>query len=73
MSFAIASFLKPFAAFVFFAMAYAIARGLVGLIPSGRIKDVLYDKTIQKRHPWRFFLGFAALFYGVIVLVWLAV
>lgn len=61
--------LKPFVLVAWFFVVYLIARSLSRLIPGGRIKDILYDRTIQKRHPWKF--GIAALVgtYGTICLM----
>jgi hypothetical protein len=50
--------IKPFAAVAFFVLAYLLARLLARTIPDGRIKALLYDRSIQKRHPWKFGLGF---------------
>lgn len=59
--------IKPFFALALFAAAYVLARGLAKAIPNGRIKDVLFDPSIQRRHPWKFALlailsGWGALF-----------
>lgn len=54
MSFFLATLLKPFAAVAFLTVAFLIARGLYRLIPSGRVRDILYDRTLRNRHPWRF-------------------
>jgi hypothetical protein len=52
--FAWAILLKPFVAVVLFAVVWLLARSIYRLIPNGRIRDVLYDKTLRERHPWRF-------------------
>jgi hypothetical protein len=69
MTWLLALVLKPFVAFLFFATAYVVARGLARLIPNGRIKDALYDRTLQKRYPWRFALLAMASIWGVVALV----
>lgn len=64
--------LKPFVAAVFLGIAYVIARGLAKLIPSGRVKDVLFDRTIAERHPWK--IGFLVIFGGfggIFLVAWL--
>jgi hypothetical protein len=66
----IAVILRPFGAFLYFGLALVIAHAIRPLIPNGRIKVILYDRTLRKRHPWRFFLGFAVVFYGTIAVVW---
>jgi len=70
MSFAIASLLKPFVGLAFFFAVYLIARAMARLIPSGRARDLLYDKTLQKRYPWRFGLGAILGAYGSILLAY---
>lgn len=66
MSFALASLLKPLGALLFFFLAYLIGRALFRVIPDGNIKRILYDRSIQKEHPWKFAGLFFVLFYGVI-------
>lgn len=47
MSLFLSVFLKPFVAFVFFALAYVVSRILWRLIPDGKIKRALYSPL-----PW---------------------
>lgn len=47
MNLVLAVFLKPFVAFVFFALAYVISRLLWRMIPDGKIKRALYSPL-----PW---------------------
>ncbi len=46
--------LKPFVAVGLFFVVWMLARSLHRLIPGGRLRDVLYDRTLRDRHPWRF-------------------
>lgn len=69
MTWLVAVVLRPFGALVFFFVARAIALALYRVIPNGPLKTVLYDKSIRKRAPWRFFLLFAVMFYGTVALV----
>lgn len=66
---ALAAVLRPLGSLLFFGLAALIAYTLKPLIPSGRIRDVLYDRTIRTKHPWKFAL--LALFscYGTVGLV----
>lgn len=61
--------LKPFFALALFTLAYLIARSLAKTIPDGKIKTVLFDRQLQARHPWKFFLIGAAGIWGAILLV----
>jgi 4-hydroxybenzoate polyprenyltransferase len=67
-SWLLAVVLKPFAALVFFSLAYFIAKGIAKAIPGGRVKDVLYDRSVQRRHPWKFALLAMVTIWGVIAL-----
>lgn len=72
--FVLGTLLKPLGLVAFFFLAYVLARGLHRLIPDGKVKHVLYDKTLQARHPWKVGLGFMFAGYaamGIIAfLVW---
>jgi hypothetical protein len=65
----IAVALKGFFGLAFFSVVWLMAAALRRFIPDGAVKALLYDPQIQKRHPWKFFLGFALVFYGVIALI----
>lgn len=70
MTWLLAVVLKPFGALLFFGLAAFLAYFAVGpLIPNGRVKNVLYDRSIQKRHPWKFAALAFVTFYGTIALV----
>lgn len=68
-SLAIAAALRPFGAFVLFGAALCIAWVIRPLFPRGKVRELLYDRTFRKRHPWPVFWGFAIAFYGTIGLV----
>lgn len=70
MTWVIALLLRPFAALLVFGLAAFVAYVLLArVIPAGRVKRLLYDRTLQKRYPWRFAaLGLIAC-YGTIALV----
>lgn len=61
--------LKPFVALAFFAVALVAARMLWHVIPPGRVKQVLFDRTLQKKHPWKFGLGLLVGCWGVMLLI----
>ncbi len=65
----IALILKPLALLAFFFGVYVLARIVSPLIPNGGIKRLLYDKSLQKRHPWKFGLGLLFGVYGTIMLM----
>lgn len=69
----IAVVLRPLGALVLFTAVAFVAYKVIGpLIPEGRIKAVLFDRGLRKRHPWKFFFLFAFCFYGTMGLVgWL--
>lgn len=68
----IALVLRLFVAVVVFSITFLIARAAYRYIPNGRLKRVLYDRTLRTRYPWRFGLGFLVLAWGGIFLaVWL--
>lgn len=60
--------LKGFVALAFFSVAYVISRILAKIIPNGRVKDVLFDRTLQARHPWKVFFLFTLFFFGAMAL-----
>lgn len=70
MTWLIAVALRPLGTLVYFGIALAIAYAIRPFIPEGRIKTALYDRTLRKRHPWKFFLGFSFALYGTIAIVW---
>jgi hypothetical protein len=66
MTWVLALVLRPLAALVLFGFAAFVAIVLLKpLIPSGRIKDLLYDRTLRLRHPWRFAILAMVLCWGV--------
>ena len=68
-SLAIAAALRPFGAFVLFTAALCVAWVIRPLIPGGKIKELLYDRSIRKRHPWKFFLAAAVGVYGTVAVI----
>ena len=73
MEWLIALAFKSVGALLFFGTAYFLARGLARVIPNGIIKTILYDRSIQKKHPWKFaFLGMFTI-WGTIGLIALIV
>jgi hypothetical protein len=70
MTWLLALVLRPFGAFVLFGAALVVARVLWPLFPAGRLRSVLYDRSIKKNHPWKFaILGMVAC-YGTVALVY---
>lgn len=69
MEWVIALVLKPFVALALFVFAYLVAQLLSRAIPEGRAKALLYDRTLQKRHPWKFGLGFLFGSWGLIGII----
>ncbi len=65
--------LKSVGALFFFGLAFLLAQGLSKLIPNGSVKTLLFDRSIQKQHPWKF--AFLAMFtvWGTVGLVALMV
>jgi hypothetical protein len=59
---------KPFIMLALFTLTYWIARFIAPLIPNGRLKSLVYDRGLRGRHPWKFAIGFAVAFFGVIFL-----
>lgn len=65
----LATALRPIGALIYFGLALLISRMIAPLIPDGRVKSALYDRSIKKTHPWKFcLLGFIT-FYGCIAIV----
>ena len=64
--------LKPFILFLMLCMAAVIARLIYPLIPNGKIKQILYDKEVTKRHPYLYPLAGTVMAFVVIALVGLA-
>jgi hypothetical protein len=51
----IALLVKPLASVVFLAVVvYPIERVIQRAWPEGWLKQVLFDPTFQRRHPWRY-------------------
>lgn len=69
----LSTLLKPFFAVVFFFLAYVLARLVGPLIPNGAIKRILYDKTIYRRYPWRFSIGFMVAAWGLMFIIYFLV
>lgn len=61
--------LKPLVFLGLFLFAYFAARVVQRVLPDGRVKQVLYDRSLRTRHPWKFGLGFAAAGFAVIALI----
>jgi hypothetical protein len=61
--------IKPFVALALFTAAWAIARSMRSAIPDGRVKTLFYDRTLQRRHPWKFFFAGACGIWGAIITV----
>jgi len=73
MEWVIALALKSVGALLFFGTAYFLALGLSRLIPDGSVKSLLYDRSIQKKHPWKFALLGMFTIWGTIGLIALIV
>lgn len=69
MEWLIAVALKPLVFVGLFFLAYVLARFAHRVIPNGRVKQVLYDRGLRARHPWKFGLGFAIGGYALIALI----
>lgn len=66
----IAVVLRPLGALVFFGLAAFIAYKVIApLIPEGRIKSILFDRTIRTRHPKKFTVLIVVSVYGTILLM----
>jgi hypothetical protein len=73
MTWLLAVVLRPLGALLFFGTALVLARLVAGLIPNGSIKTLLYDRSIQKQHPWKFFFLAAIGVWGTVGVVALLV
>lgn len=73
MSWLIAVVLRPFFSLLLFGSAAFLAIVVLKpLIPDGRVKTVLYDRTLRTRHPWKFAFLAMATCWGMLGLVgWL--
>jgi hypothetical protein len=70
MTWVLALVLRPFAALVLWGIVAFVAIVLIKpLIPNGRMKDLLYDRTLRVRYPWRFAFFAMALYGGVLGLI----
>lgn len=69
MTWLLAVIFRPVGMLLFFGGSLAISRLLWPLFPAGRVRTLLYDRTLQKRYPWRVFFLFFVAFYGTIGLV----
>lgn len=69
MEWLIALAFKSVGALLFFGTSYFLALGLSRMIPDGAVKTLLYDRSIQKKHPWKF--AFLAMFsvWGTVGLI----
>lgn len=66
----IAVVLRPFGALAFFGLAAFIAYKVIApLIPEGRIKAVLFDRSLRTRHPWKFTVLLLVSVYGTILVM----
>jgi hypothetical protein len=61
--------LRPIGALLLFGFALILARVLYRMIPAGALRTVLYDRTIRKRHPWKFFFLAAGGVWGAVALI----
>jgi hypothetical protein len=61
--------LKPLIFVGVFFFAYVVARLAHRAIPDGKLKRLLYDRSLRARHPWKFGLGFLIAGYAVIGLI----
>lgn len=71
----IALVLKPYLLLVLFTSVAFIAYKVIHpLMPDGPLKQVLFDRTIQQRHPWKFALCAMGASYGCIaaIYVWVS-
>jgi hypothetical protein len=68
----IAIAIKPLANLAFFAIVVIpIELALKRIWPKGSVKNLLFDRTFQKRHPWQF--GAAAIGANVLLWTWAAI
>jgi hypothetical protein len=65
----IALILRPLGALIFWGGAALFAALLWHFIPAS-VRPVLYDKNIQKRHPWKFAIFGMIACYGTAALVY---
>jgi hypothetical protein len=61
--------LKPLILFLGLCVVYVLARSMHRFIPEGRVKQLLYDRSLRARHPWKFGLGFAITGYATIAVI----
>jgi 4-hydroxybenzoate polyprenyltransferase len=64
---------KSVGALLFFGVAYLLARLIAPLIPNGRFKSVLYDRSIKKKHPWKFAVLAMVSVWGTVALIALTI
>lgn len=69
MAWLLAVALKPLFLVGLFFFAYVVARFAHRAIPDGRVKRLLYDRSLRARHPWKFGLGFMVAGYAVMGLI----
>lgn len=67
MTWLIAVVLKPWFAVGFFGFACAIAYAIRPLFPEGRVRDLLYDRSLRLRHPVIFGALVVVSVYGTIL------
>jgi hypothetical protein len=71
MGWLVAVVLKPWLALGFFGFSCAVAYAIRPLIPDGRVKKLLYDRTFRHRHPWLFKTLVVVGCYGTLLgMVW---
>lgn len=70
MTWLLAVVFQPLGALILFGLAAAVAVYVLRpLLPNGRVKDLLYDRTLQKRYPWRFAILALSLCWGIPALI----
>ena len=67
MTWLIAVALRPLGALALFGLAFLTAGLLWPLIPDGRVKRILYDRTLRHRRKWMFAALVVVSFYGTVL------
>lgn len=62
--------LRPLGSLLLFGLAALVAYKVLGpLIPDGRFKTLLFDRSIRQNHPWKFGIGALIACYGVVAAI----
>jgi hypothetical protein len=70
MTWLLAVIFRPLGSLLVFGFAALVAYKVIGpLIPEGRIKALLYDRSIRRNHPWKFAVAALVSCYGVLGLM----